>query len=204
MIMNAALQEAAQNPGVVDIEEIHDKKILKFIDKCCTNMIKWGYKIPKDMQWAQAKMDPMGNTLILRDSMIYTTAVAVLLNSGLTELADKDIQDTIYHELIHVVTNKDHEDAAWQAVKRDVVSRTRLVIAEKIDAAKANVPRSYWIRGYKHVFECSKCKQTLGFNNPDSYPVFRNLCDHWEEREPATGGLRFTHSGCGGSWTKIK
>lgn len=205
MIMNAAIEAEMREmdrDGIEGIEEIKDTKVLKIIDKCCSDMLKWGYKIPKDIKWACARMDPMGKTLIYVDDDVHLRSTAILLNSGLKELSSNDIKDTVYHELIHAITGKDHEDAAWQAAKKDVASRTKLKIQEVVNINNIKLPRSYWIMGSRYVFCCEKCGITVGFSNPRKYPIFQDLVDHCGEKDPVTGMSRFTHTGCGGSWKR--
>lgn len=139
----------------------------------------------------------------MMDSFGVTTSVSgeqfirITLNQGLATQSREVIEDTIYHELAHAIVGvKEGHGKEWKRVVKIIRNHTRLPL--HVNGEITDVTEAYWMRGYKYVLRCEKCGQTIGFNTKND--LIKNPSE-WDEKHNCR---RFTHTNCGGSWTRIK
>lgn len=175
------------------IEQIPDKKIRSSITKCLRSMKEWGLEVKGEIRWSLKRMDSFGTTT----SVSGETFVRIALNQGLVTQSRRVVEDTIYHELAHVVAGiKTKHGDEWKRIVTVIRNNTGLPI--RVNGRVSDVTNDFWFLGYKYVLRCEQCGQMIGFNTKNDLV---NNPGEWDEKHNCR---RFTHAGCGGSWVRIK
>lgn len=175
------------------IQQIPDKKVRSVITNCLRSMKEWGLEVKGEIKWSMKKMDGFGITTSVKGEAF----IRIALNQGLVTQSRKVIEDTIYHELAHVVAGvgKGH-GKDWKKVIETIKSHTGLPL--HVNGRISDVTNDFWFLGYKYVLRCEKCGQMIGFNTKND--LVKNPGE-WDEEHNCQ---RFTHTACGGAWVRIK
>ena len=171
--------------------QVSDEKIRNVITKCLRNVKAWGLDIGQQpVQWEVKKMNAFGET------RWTSLGVKILLNQGLGTQSNKVIEDTIYHELAHIIARDASHGAKWKTVTKFIRQKTKLPL--NVTGGIEDVTNDYWMAGYKYVVRCKKCGQMIGFN------ALNDLVRNPGEWDSEHNCKRFSHSACGGAWERVK
>ena len=103
------------------IEIIENEKVRALAKKCVENVIAWGYKLPRHIEWSEGDSDKwLGLTKFENPSII--------LNKKLYKQTNIMIQITVYHELAHLIAGPESgHKGAWRKVVDDFHDKTGFI-----------------------------------------------------------------------------
>ncbi len=175
---------------------IPDTRYIPIIVECINNLTQWGFDFDYlSIKWDIQKMDPLGLTSWKTiDGVLDTT---IYLNQGLITQDISIIKDTVYHEIAHVLAgpNVGH-GPKWLNIVSFISKKTGLPM--QVTQKSESLENEYFLQGHKYALICEKCGRIIGFEemtdfvkNPRSFDKEHNC-------------YRYTHTGCGGVFKRIK
>lgn len=107
---------------------ISNSRVKAAVDKCIRNMSSWGFKLPKNLSWAEQHSSSWLGLTKFQDPCI-------ILNTKLNEQTDPMIDIVIYHELGHIIAGPaaGHK-GRWREVMNVIHEHTGYVFHEYVYA----------------------------------------------------------------------